>query len=333
MLREIYEKFDFPRADGCQKEKARKLIIEQLNKFGYDAAVVNDPTKFLGFMKMNNFNVVTKCEKPDYIISAHYDTIKNLKFAPFEIFIKRLTAYNKRMAFLLIALFTAVVYKIVQSASESFIFKSPTIFMYALTILFFFIMLIPLFKINLKTVVMNDDNTSGVASVLYLANRFKIKGVENIQFAFFDNEEKGRLGSKGFAERVKNEASYANAKLINLDCVGRGVNIYIEYEKAFTDMLNNFTLLSDMLEANAGTKISLKYNSDSDCKFFSKNGFEGLSLIRYDETVFNGRKQYDIPWTHTYDDVREKVDFEKMNEVIGIVEEFFAKKIIGGANN
>jgi len=327
MLKEIYEIFDLPRADEGQKKKARKLIIEQLNKFGYDAAVVNDPTKFLGYLKTNNFNVVTKCEKPDYIISAHYDTIKNLQFAPLEIFIKRLTAYNKRMAFLLIALFTAVIYIIFQSAAESFIFKSPTIFTDVLTALFFFIMLIPLFKINLKTVVMNDDNTSGVASVLYLANKFKNMGVENIQFAFFDNEEKGRLGSKGFAERIRNEASYAAVKLINLDCVGRGGNIYIEYEKDFTDLLKNFTLLSDMLETNAGTKISLKYSSDSDCKFFSKNGFEGLTLIRYDEIVFNGRKQQDIPWTHTYDDVREKVDLEKMNEIIEIVEKFLAKKI------
>lgn len=325
MLKEIFDIFNFPRCDDGNKDKARKLIVELLNNFGYDAMVVNNPSKNFLNIKTNNYNIITKCDKPDYIISAHYDTIKNIKIMAIDSFIKRLAAYNKRMMFLTIALFTVALCKTIQFA-VNYIFKSPTVFTDSSVYLILFIIIIPIFKINIYPVVVNDDNTSGIVSLLYLASRFKIKGIKNVQFVFFDNEEKGRLGSKSFVDHIKKDGSYADVKLINIDCVGRGSKIYIEYEKKFTDRLKEFTLLKDIIDKNDKTEISLKYTSDSDCKYFSKNGFEGLTLIRYDEIIFNGKKQPDIPWSHTFDDTREKIDIEKINEVVKVVENFFDDK-------
>lgn len=325
MLKEIFDKFNFPRSDAAHKEKARKLIVESLNNFGYEATVVNNPSKLFFNIKINNYNIITKCDKPEYIISAHYDTIKNVKIMAIDSLIKRLAAYNKRMMFLSIALFTVALIKIIQMA-VNYIIKSPTVFSDLSAYLILFIIIIPLFKININPVVMNDDNTSGIVSLLYLASRFENKGINNVQFVFFDNEEKGRLGSKGFVDHIKKDGSYANVRLINIDCVGRGSKIYIEYEKEFTDRLKEFTLLKDIIDKNNKAEISLKYTSDSDCKYFSKNGFEGLTLIRYDEIVFMGKKQPDIPWTHTFDDTIEKIDFDKMNEAVKVVENFFDDK-------
>lgn len=68
-----------------------------------------------------------------------------------------------------------------------------------------------------------DDNASGVAAVLELARMFaqnKTKEKVNIVFALFSGEEDGLIGSKHFAETVKDKYPNITA-MINLDMVGR----------------------------------------------------------------------------------------------------------------
>lgn len=68
-----------------------------------------------------------------------------------------------------------------------------------------------------------DDNASGTAAVLELARMFsnnKAKENANYVFALFSGEEDGLMGSKNFAETVKQK--YPNPiAMINLDMVGR----------------------------------------------------------------------------------------------------------------
>lgn len=68
-----------------------------------------------------------------------------------------------------------------------------------------------------------DDNASGVSAVLELARIFsqnKTKEKANYVFALFSGEEDGLMGSKKFAEEVKNQ--YPNViSMINLDMIGR----------------------------------------------------------------------------------------------------------------
>lgn len=68
-----------------------------------------------------------------------------------------------------------------------------------------------------------DDNASGVSAVLQLARMFsqnKTKEKANYVFALFSGEEDGLMGSKKFAEEVKNH--YPNViSMINLDMIGR----------------------------------------------------------------------------------------------------------------
>lgn len=68
-----------------------------------------------------------------------------------------------------------------------------------------------------------DDNASGTAVVLEMARMFsknKKKEKANYVFAFFSGEEDGLMGSKNFAETVKNNYPNVTA-MINLDMVGR----------------------------------------------------------------------------------------------------------------
>lgn len=63
-----------------------------------------------------------------------------------------------------------------------------------------------------------NDNTSGTAMVL-LAMRL-LGAREDVAYVFFDNEEKGLLGSSAFVK--KHPAQQKNAFVLNLDCVSDG---------------------------------------------------------------------------------------------------------------
>lgn len=68
-----------------------------------------------------------------------------------------------------------------------------------------------------------DDNASGVAGVIEIAEKFALAGKSNrrsIIFAGFSGEESGLLGSKYFTENPPVELSKVNA-MMNLDMVGR----------------------------------------------------------------------------------------------------------------
>jgi aldehyde:ferredoxin oxidoreductase len=65
-----------------------------------------------------------------------------------------------------------------------------------------------------------NDNTSGVLTLLYLMKKLENK---KIAYVFFDNEEKGLIGSMQLAQIMKKSKINMNQKkYIIFDCVGRG---------------------------------------------------------------------------------------------------------------
>lgn len=72
-----------------------------------------------------------------------------------------------------------------------------------------------------------NDNTSGVAAVLTLADRLT---EERAAFILFDNEENGLLGSSGYA--AAHPEVKKNRLIVNLDCVSDGGHILILFSKA-----------------------------------------------------------------------------------------------------
>jgi len=319
---EQFGRLDFPRFSVSQKARARGIIIDELQKAGYEAVALNDRTRNRTGLMRDNFNVVTKCEYPEYIVSAHYDTAGNIRLKPLDKLLKRLAVYDIRTFNLFLALLAITLYKI----SDIIVFnfnRNIDTFSHIITCLISLVLMVPLFKVNLRPAAMFDDNTSGVVGALALARKFKAAGYRNVQFVFFDNEENGRHGSRAFAARIKNDPAYSGVRVINLDCIGRGEKLYIEYEKKFADKLGEFKLLDEVRERNTQRKFPMVLSSTSDCRQFMELGIEALTLIRYDETVFMGRRQHDISWIHTFDDVLEKIDSARLEEVVTVVEVFF----------
>ena len=86
-----------------------------------------------------------------------------------------------------------------------------------------------------------NDNSSGVATLMELMK--STKG-EDVAFIFFDNEEKGKKGSKAYFNDHK--ADMEKKLLINFDCVGNGKTIvFIAKEEAektdeYKALMNSF---------------------------------------------------------------------------------------------
>lgn len=68
-----------------------------------------------------------------------------------------------------------------------------------------------------------NDNTSGVAAVLSMAEGLTARQREKVAFILFDNEEKGKKGSKAYYK--DHEAEMKSKFLVNFDCVGNGENV------------------------------------------------------------------------------------------------------------
>ena len=68
-----------------------------------------------------------------------------------------------------------------------------------------------------------NDNTSGVLTLLETALALPPELRNRVCFVFFDNEEKGMLGSSAFAR--KHKTAKKNTPVLNFDCVGDGDSI------------------------------------------------------------------------------------------------------------
>ena len=111
-----------------------------------------------------------------------------------------------------------------------------------------------------------NDNTSGTAAVLSLAE--KLSRRPEAAFILFDDEEKGKKGSKAYA---KYQPEVKSGKLVvNLDCVGNGEQFIVSAsEAAMSDPL--FPALSSALESiRAKVYSSRKASMNSDQKSFDK---------------------------------------------------------------
>ena len=65
-----------------------------------------------------------------------------------------------------------------------------------------------------------NDNTSGVLTLLYIMKKLPPNMRNKVCFVFFDNEEKGLLGSKAMNKKYKD--LFLAKLVINFDCVGNG---------------------------------------------------------------------------------------------------------------
>ena len=195
-----------------QKAAFRAWLCGELEQAGYAPCVEE------GFAARNV--VVGDPDKAQVLLTAHYDTQAVLP-VPNLITPRNLFFFVLYQALIVLPLFLVV------AAAEGLIFafvpKSAAWWLAPLSciaICAFFMWWVIDGKANRHTA---NDNTSGVLTLLETALALPPEHRDRVCFVFFDNEEKGMLGSAAFTKRHKGVKKSPPA--VNFDCVGDGDSI------------------------------------------------------------------------------------------------------------
>lgn len=213
-LNEIVEKFPV-RKKPEQKAAFRAWAVEQAQSLGYQARVEKNG-------RHQNI-VVGNPETAEVTFTAHYDTPAVSPFP--NIMMPR----NIPLFYLYQIVIVAVLFAI--SGAAVLVVNALThnrqLVLLTFYIMYFgllFLMLLgPANKHNV------NDNTSGVAAVLSLMEKLPENVRSKAAFILFDNEEKGKQGSKAYAKEHL-EVQYTHL-VVNMDCVGVGENIIVIAKK------------------------------------------------------------------------------------------------------
>ena len=158
-----------------------------------------------------------------------------------------------------------------------------------------------------------NDNTSGTATVLGLMETLPVEIRDNAAFILFDNEEKGKQGSKAFAKN--HPAIKQNTMVINMDCVGVGNHMLFiakNYARAFAD----YTFLEQNLSEQDGI-IPHFYPSTGSMMNSDQSSFRrGVGVVACKRCPVIG---YYTPNIHTRHDIfADEKNIEYLVESLGI---------------
>jgi len=212
LSRKIMEEYQI-RKTKKQKEQFRLWLCAELEKLGYMPRV-----------ESGNFShniVVGDPETAKVIFTAHYDTPPVLPFPNF------ITPRNLLWYLLYQVAIISPVFALAIAAEIGTIFLWEAVagtecpmwaaigVMYA--VLVFEIWWMMAGKANRHTA---NDNTSGTITLVEIAQALPEELRNRVCLVFFDNEEKGLLGSSSFAGKHKSVKK--NTLLVNFDCVSDG---------------------------------------------------------------------------------------------------------------
>ena len=201
------------------KRVRRKDKEQFLNELDQELQARNFETERLAVRYLlQNRLLLTRCERPAVIFTAHYDTPTIMPFwvSFFFKFIGHTRQISGGILLILLLYMPLILTPFLAINSSSLLFFVN---------IFYLILALSLFTILIPNPNNREDNTSGVIGLLALADWLQDKPdlKERVQFVFFDNEELGLLGSNGLkAHWDKQGFPYQEAAVINLDCITRG---------------------------------------------------------------------------------------------------------------
>ncbi len=155
----------------------------------------------------------------------------------------------------------------------------------------------------------NDDGT-GVAAVMGIAR--ELRRVTNrrrdVMFVFFDQEERGLLGSRAFAKMVKDDGKLTVNSVHTIDQIGwdKNHNRAIELEKPYGGALERYQQAAATLKLDI--PIWQTEEEGSDHTAFRQAGFNAIGITeeyRHNDTT---------PFIHKLGDTFETVDLEYLTQ-------------------
>ncbi len=262
----------FPvRNSEAQKEAFREYAISEAQAAGWTAGTVQETGG-------HNNVVIGDPETARTVFTAHYDTPRRGLFPNLMLPTNKLLKYLYLAAVILpmlaVAIYAGVLVRKLtglEGAAGRFVYLG----VYALV---YFALFLLLFRgpVNARN---RNDNTSGTAAVLTLAQ--KLAGDPSAAFILFDNEEKGKKGSRAFA--AAHPEIKQNTLIINMDCVGNGDTFIAgASDPAIAD--RRYPRLRAALESKGGKVFpAAKASMNSDHKSFDKS--VGIAACLYKNGV------------------------------------------------
>ncbi len=248
-----------------EKENFRKYIVNSLAKKGIEARV--ERTKD----GKNDNIIIGNPESANAIFTAHYDTPARSIFPNIMMPKSRALFYAYQ--------FVPVIFLLVVSFAFAFvvgtlIFNDTKVyllsFLFAYYGLFFGIMRAFKNKNNY------NDNTSGVATVLSIIDSLSKEELNNFAFILFDNEEKGKKGSKAYYNDHKEQMK--DKFLINFDCVGNGDNVVFIAQKDAVDS-TEYNNLKRIFVQEDGFNVEFLTHKEADSNSDHKNFPKGVACV------------------------------------------------------
>ena len=252
----------FPvRNSEAQKEAFREYAISEAQAAGWTAGTVQETGG-------HNNVVIGDPETARTVFTAHYDTPRR------GLFPNLMLPTNKLLKYLYLA---AVILPMLAVAIYAGVLVRKLTGLEGAALVYFALFLL-MFRgpANARN---RNDNTSGTAAVLTLAQ--KLAGDPSAAFILFDNEEKGKKGSRAFA--AAHPEIKQNTLIINMDCVGNGDTFIAgASDPAIAD--RRYPRLRAALESKGGKVFpAAKASMNSDHKSFDKS--VGIAACLYKNGV------------------------------------------------
>jgi len=285
-------------------------VEEKLKEYGYEYQ-----RKSFGKI-IKSINLETKCDNPDFIFIAHYDTGTITHFW-----------YNWLVKFFGHNVLLKIFSKIVSIIHISFLLPFAILLAMFLFVNFnfiFWVLCILIFSFFIPNKNNFDDNTSGVIALLLLAKKVKGNGVDNVKFIFVDNEEKGLFGSRAHRKYLEEEQLiFFNSKIIGIDCVGKDeIPLIVKYAKSrFAEHLQR------EIKNEFGTCTSVKTDLPHSDAFSFADKYAALDISFVSKAVISSG--YYIRKVHTSKD--NEIDLNKIekftNALANVIKDRNAEKL------
>lgn len=238
---------------------------------------------------LKNQLLLTRCAAPRVILMAHIDTPTIIPFWYAWLF--RLLGHTRQIQALLLLLLFLYLPPILAR-----LFGLPTALLDTLFGGLRILFLLSHLSLLLPNPHNREDNTSGVLGLLALADWLQDRPTlrRQVQLVFLDNEEWGLLGSSALKQVWERDGHpFADAAIINLDCISRGrVPLIVHHgQDQLARRLRPF--LQPRLPA--ARLLNMRRVPLSDNYPFRQQGAVNISFA--DPTLVPGG--YDIPRIHT----------------------------------
>lgn len=226
------------RKSKCQKTAFIDFLKSELTVNGFNVSVEDYDNN------SNNRNIVVgNLKEAKYIYTAHYDTCATLGLFPNFICPKNI------FLFLLFQILIGVILVVPDIAIAFLVQYLLKPFGETIALLGYEITLIGLLFLSIYLLLYGfpnknnyNDNTSGVITLIEMMKKIPEEDRGKVCFVFFDNEEKGLLGSKAFFKKHLFDG-IEKKLLVNFDCVSEGDNllfIHKNADEAIIKHINNY---------------------------------------------------------------------------------------------